>query len=54
MEKKDQINYRKMPVPSTPGAQQITNEGGEYKKGGSSLTHSMPTKYVVPGSDKKK
>lgn len=48
MEKSKEINYRKMPVPSSPGAQQITVVGQESMKGGAPFVSEMPKKYVVP------
>lgn len=48
MEKSKEINYRKMPVPSSPGAEQITVEGQESKKGNAPFVSDMPKKFVVP------
>lgn len=48
MEKAKEINYKKMPVPSGPGAQQITVEGLASKKGGSDFVSEMPKKHVIP------
>lgn len=49
MKDKKQINYEKRPVPSGPGAQQITVVGQESMKGGSPMVSTMPKEYVVPG-----
>ena len=46
------INFEKRPMPSTPGAQQITNEDLMSKKGGSEFVSTMPKKNVVPGPSK--
>lgn len=46
---KDKINYTTRPIPSGPGAQQITVEGHASKKGGSAFVSQMPKKHVVPG-----
>lgn len=48
MEKSKAINYNKMPIPSGPGAQQITVDGLESKKGGSEFVSEMPKKHVIP------
>lgn len=51
MEKK--INYTTSPIPSGPGAQQITVEGQKSLKGGSSFTSSMPaTDSCAPAPSK--
>lgn len=48
MDKVEEINYRKMPVPNSPGAQQITVVGQESMKGGAPFTSEEPKKYVIP------
>lgn len=53
MKESSKINYEKRPVPSSPGAQQITIEGQASKKGGSPLVSEMPKKFVIPGPSKK-
>lgn len=53
-EKSSEINFERKPLPSGPGAQQITVEGCESKKGGQEFVSDMPKKFVVPGGDKKK
>ena len=52
MEKSKEINYEKRPLPSSPGAQQITTEGQKAMKGGSEFKSEMPKKNVIPGSSK--
>lgn len=47
MDKKE-INYKKMPVPTSPGSQQITCNGLQSEKGGASFVSTMPTKNIVP------
>lgn len=42
------VNYEKKPIPSGPGAQQITTIGQETMKGGSAMNSKMPTEYVIP------
>ncbi len=54
MDKVQEINYRKMPVPAGPGPQQITVEGQDSMKGGSPMVSEMPKKHVIPGGDKGK
>ena len=48
------INYEKMPIPSGPGAQQITVVGQEIKKGSADMNSKMPEKYVIPAGSSKK
>lgn len=52
MEKSKEINYKKMPVPSSPGAQQITNENLQAKKGSADMNSKLPKENMVPGSNK--
>lgn len=44
----EKINYDKRPVPSSPGAQQITTVGQDSMKGGSEFVSKLPTEYVIP------
>lgn len=53
MEKSSKINYQTRPVPSSPGAQQITVDGLASKKGSGDFVSKMPTKNVVPGDSSK-
>jgi hypothetical protein len=53
MSKDSKINYEKRPVPTSPGAMQITNEGLMNRKGSAPMVSEMPKKNVVPGPDKK-
>lgn len=46
------INYTTRPIPSTPGAQQITNDALKSKKGSAPFTSTMPTEHVVPSPGK--
>lgn len=48
MDKPDEISYRKMPVPSGPGAAQITVVGQDSMKGGAPFTSKLPKDYVIP------
>lgn len=43
------INYATRPMPSGPGAKQITVEGQMSRKGGAPFVSKMPTKHVIPG-----
>lgn len=52
MDNKDtRINYEKRPMPNGPGAQQITTEGQDSKKGGSEFVSELPKKFVIPEGD---
>ena len=51
--KEKKINYTTRPIPSSPGAQQITNQDLMSKKGSAPFVSEMPKKHLVPGSDKK-
>lgn len=53
MKEGSKINYEKRPLPSTPGAQQITVEGQSSKKGSADFYSEMPKKNVIPGGSKK-
>lgn len=53
MKEKKQINYEKRPIPSSPGAQQITIDGCDSKKGGSPFVSKLPKDYVVPSPSSK-
>lgn len=48
------INYETKPIPTSPGAQQITVEGTDSKKGGSSFVSELPKKFVIPGDTSSK
>lgn len=50
MEKKTEINFRSSPVPTGPGAQQITNMDLQYQKGGAAFVGTMPEKKVPDGA----
>lgn len=43
-----QINFQTRPIPSGPGAQQITTIGNDSMKGGSAFVSKMPKDYVIP------
>jgi len=49
MKESSKINYEKRPLPSSPGAAQITVEGQEAKKGGAPLVSKLPEKNLVKG-----
>lgn len=50
---KTKINYEKRPVPTKPGAKQITIEGDKAMKGGADLKHPLPMKNMVKDGSKK-
>jgi hypothetical protein len=50
--KDSKVNYTTRPIPSTPGAQQITNDGLMSKKGSAPFVSDMPKQHVVPASKK--
>lgn len=45
--KQSKINFETRPIPSGPGAQQITVVGQECMKGGSEMVSKMPEKYMI-------
>ena len=52
MDIKKEINYKTMPVPSGPGAQQITVDGLCSEKGGQKFVSAMPKNHVIPDGSK--
>ena len=54
MEKSSKCNYTTRPIPSGPGALQITNEDLKSKKGGSEFESKLPEKNVVKDGSKSK
>lgn len=54
MEKSKKVNVVTRPVPSGPGAEQITYQGQQAMKGGSEMNSKLPEKYMIPGDSKAK
>ena len=52
MEKDKEICWEKRPMPSGPGAEQITVEGCDSMKGGAPFVSEMPKKFVIPDGAK--
>lgn len=53
-EKSSKVNYTTKPIPSAPGAQQITSDALKSKKGSSDFNSKMPSECLIPGSKKSK
>jgi hypothetical protein len=43
------VNYTSRPIPSSPGAQQITSDALKSKKGSAPMNSTLPKDYVIPG-----
>ena len=48
------INSTSRPVPSSPGANQVTIQGTKAMKGSKELSQSIPTENLVPAGSSKK
>lgn len=53
-EKSSKCNYTTKPIPSAPGAQQITADALKSKKGSSDFNSKLPTQNLIPGDKKSK